>query len=231
MSTLFEILYILILQIISLCDKIKAERSDTMNRIAELRKRAGLSQAEFGKMMGAAQNTVSNWEKGNREPDNGRLKVMSEYFGVTIDYLLGNDAASPRKPKKKGVRIPVLGRVQAGIPVTATEEILDYEEITEDLAETGEFFALKVRGHSMEPKLLPDDVLIIRMQQDVDDGDIAVVLVNGDDATVKKIKKSQDGVLLVPFNPEFDPIFYSNQEIEDLPVRVLGKVIELRRTL
>lgn len=194
-----------------------------------------LSADELAERVGVSRATIYRYE--NDTVDKVPYDLIARFakaLNTSADYLLNgaeSNSPAPRKPKKKIVRIPVLGRVQAGIPVTAMEEILDYEDIPEELAATGEFFALKVRGHSMEPKLLQGDVLIIRMQQDVDDGDIAVVLVNGDDATVKKIKKSADGVLLIPFNPEFDPMFYSNQEIEDLPVRVLGKVLQLRRDL
>lgn len=91
-------------------------------------------------------------------------------------------------PAGRGVRIPVLGRVVAGIPIEAVEEILDYEEITPELAATGEFFALKIRGHSMEPRMMEGDVVIVRKQEDVESGDVAIVLVNGNEATVKRVK-------------------------------------------
>ena len=201
-----------------------------MNRLKDLRKSKGWNQTELAAKLGISQGALSGWETERYQIDNDSLQKLSAMFGVTIDYLLGNDAPAP-KASKKGVRIPVLSRVQAGVPVEAIEEVLDWEEITEDLASTGEFFALKVRGRSMEPKLLEGDVLIIRMQPDVDNGDIAVVMVNGDDATVKKIKKSQEGIMLLPFNPDFEPMFYSNREIEEKPVRVIGRVIELRRPL
>lgn len=201
-----------------------------MNRLKDLRKSKGWNQTELAAKLGISQGALSGWETERYQIDNDSLQKLSAMFGVTIDYLLGNDIPVP-KATKKGVRIPVLGRVQAGVPVEAIEEVLDWEEITEDLASAGEFFALKVRGRSMEPKLLEGDVLIIRMQPDVDDGDIAVVMVNGDDATVKRIKKSREGVMLIPFNPDFEPMFYSNREIEEKPVRVIGRVIELRRPL
>lgn len=134
-------------------------------------------------------------------------------------------------PAGRGVRIPVLGRVVAGIPIEAVEEILDYEEITPELASTGEFFALQVRGDSMLPKLEEGDVVIVKKQEDVETGDIAIVLVNGDEATIKQIKKVDGGIMLYGFNPDvYEPHFYSNQQIEELPVRILGKVIESRRS-
>ena len=128
-----------------------------------------------------------------------------------------------------GVRIPVLGRVVAGIPIEAIEEVIDWEEIPQRLAASGKFFALRVCGHSMEPRILEGDVVIVRQQEDVDSGDIAIVMVNGDEATVKRVKKQEDGITLIATNTSvYEPHFYSNQEIRDLPVRILGKVVELR---
>ena len=96
------------------------------------------------------------------------------------------------------------------------------------MATSGDYFALQVRGRSMEPRMKEGDVVIIRQQPDVDNGDIAIVLVNGNDATIKKIGKSSEGIMLVPTNPAFEPIFYNNREIMELPVKILGKVVELR---
>lgn len=130
-----------------------------------------------------------------------------------------------------GFRIPVLGTVPAGIPIEAIEDILDYEEITPAMARTGDYFALKVKGNSMLPKILEGDVLIVRKQDDANSGDICVVMVNGNDATVKKIQKEADGIRLIPNNPEFDTVFYTSKQIEDLPVKVIGKAVEIRRGL
>ncbi|MDY2966346.1 MAG: S24 family peptidase, partial [Megasphaera massiliensis] len=115
-------------------------------------------------------------------------------------------------------------------PIEAVEEILDYEEITPELAATGEFFALQVKGDSMEPTLRDGDVVIVKKQPTVDSGDIAIVLVNGNDATVKEIKESPAGITLIGHNAAiYTPQFYSNEDIKNLPVQVLGKVIEMRR--
>ena len=101
---------------------------------------------------------------------------MAHILGTTTDYLLGNSTTKEADQKVgRGVRIPVLGRVVAGIPIEAVEEILDYEEITPELAATGEFFALKIRGHSMEPRMMEGDVVIVRRQDDVESGDVAIV--------------------------------------------------------
>lgn len=203
-----------------------------MNRVKELRKQKHITQEELGKVLDIQKAAISKYENGRAEPSTEVLKKMSAYFGVSIDYLLGNSPAKLSAQKLgRGVRIPVLGRVVAGIPIEAVEEILDYEEITPELAATGEFFALQVRGDSMLPKLEEGDVVIVKKQADVETGDIAIVLVNGDEATIKQVKKVTGGIMLYGFNPDvYEPHFYSNQQIEELPVRILGKVIESRRS-
>ena len=134
------------------------------------------------------------------------------------------DAHAP----EDAIRIPVLGYVAAGIPIDAIEDIVGWEDISRVRYGSGEYFGLQIQGHSMEPKISDGDVVIVRRQPDVDSGDIAVVLVNGDDATVKRVKKSPQGVTLIPSNPAYEPMFYSNDEIESLPVQILGRVVELR---
>lgn len=121
--------------------------------------------------------------------------------------------------------IPVLGRVAAGIPAEMIEDVIDYEEIDDAV---GEAFALVIAGDSMEPKLSRGDVVIVRRQEDVESGEIAVVTVNGDDATCKRVIKRDDGILLVSLNPAYDPQFYSCEDIRTLPVTVLGRVVEAR---
>lgn len=197
-----------------------------MNRIAELRKKAGLSQKEFAKKISVAQNTLCNWENEKRQPDNNAITAMADFFNVTIDYLLGR--TNENIHKSQGIKIPVYGRVAGGIPISAIEDILDYEEITEDEARKGEYFALQIKGHSMEPRIYDKDVVIVRRQSDVDNGDIAIVLIDGEEATCKKIKKTPEGVMLIPLNTDYETMFYSNKQIEDLPVTILGKVVECR---
>lgn len=203
-------------------------------RIAQLREEKGLSQLEFAHKVNINNSVMNRIEKGIRPIRDDELIAISKCLGVSIDYLLGNAPAKAvqQKPTGRGVRIPVLGRVVAGIPIEAVEEILDYEEITPELAATGEFFALKIRGHSMEPRMMEGDVVIVRRQDDVESGDVAIVLVNGNEATVKRVKKQEDGITLIANNISvYEPHYYSNKEIEELPVRILGKVVELRGKL
>jgi len=144
-------------------------------------------------------------------------------------YEFASDLISGRTPcSAVGKSIPVLGDVAAGIPIEAITDIVDYEEIDAAMAATGEFFALRIKGASMEPRMKEGDVVIVRQQDTADTGDTVVVLVNGDGATVKKIKFGSDGITLLSSNPAYDPIFYSAAEVQQLPVRVIGRVVELR---
>ena len=154
------------------------------------------------------------------------LQKISLLFGTSIDVLINGNAA----PTSTGGKwIPVLGDVAAGIPIEAIEDIVDYEEIDAALAATGDFFGLRIKGSSMEPRIREDDVVIVRKQDDADTGDTAVVMVNGDSATVKRIKKEPDGSLvLIPNNPAYDAQHFSPAEIVDKPVHIIGKVVELR---
>lgn len=198
----------------------------------------GISRKEFCKRLGFAYSTVTDWLNAEKYPRIDKIEMMATFFGVskadlvephTATHSPAKPPAPSQQPRDKGIRIPVLGRVVAGIPIEAIEEIIDWEEIPQKLAASGKFFALRVCGHSMEPRILEGDVVIVRQQEDVDSGDIAIVMVNGDEATVKRVKKQEDGITLIATNTSvYEPHFYSNQEIRDLPVRILGKVVELR---
>lgn len=195
--------------------------NETLKRIRTLK---GLTQGQVADALQIGRSTYTHYEKGTREPDIETLQKLSSYFEVPIEVLI----ADPLMPKKKGIKIPVLGQVEAGIPIEAIENIIDEEEINEELARTGEFFGLKVHGHSMEPKFSPGDIVIVRKQPDIENGQIAIVLVNGDAATIKQVKKQKDGIRLIPLNPAFETTFFSNEEIDELPVTIIGKVVELR---
>lgn len=198
-----------------------------MNRFREQRLLAGYkSQADLAKLLFVNQTAVSQWERGVTTPSPPILLKLSQLYGVSTDYLLGKNTSTD---DKKGVKIPVLGDVAAGIPIEAVENIVDYEEIDTAMASTGKYYGLRIKGSSMEPRIREGDVVIVRQQEDADTGDTAVVLVNGESATVKRIKKEPDGGLwLLPNNPAYDPQHYSPAEVAEKPVRIIGKVVELR---
>ena len=199
-----------------------------LSNLKKLRKAKGVNQSELAKIMSVDQTTISKWENGERSVDSSVLDKLASFFCVSVDYILGRDEQNP-SVKGKGVKIPVLGKVVAGIPIEAIEEIIDYEEITPELAQTGDFFALSVTGNSMEPRICEGDVVIVKKQPNVDCGDIAIVLVNGDEATIKKVMVHENGISLIAFNTTvYTPTFYTNEQINSLPVVILGKVVELR---
>ena len=194
-----------------------------------LRKDNNLTQAELAKKLGVAPSTVGMYERGQREPDFETLEKIANCFSVNMNTLLGKENETDIASGSLGIKIPVLGKVAAGIPITAVENILDYEEISSEMASSGEYVALKIQGSSMEPRMYEGDVVIVRVQSSVEHGEVAVVMVDGGEATVKKVQFQSSGILLQPFNPSYEPIFYSNEEIEKLPVRIFGKVVECRQ--
>lgn len=189
------------------------------------------SRSDICKDLGFAYTTFTSWETGVNYPRIDKIEMMADYFHIEKSDLIEDKTDKPSSPAK-GIRIPVLGRVAAGIPIEAITDIEDWEEIPQSMAKTGEYFALKIAGKSMEPRMMDGDVVIVRRQPDVDSGDIAVVLVNGNDATVKQISKSDAGLTLIGWNPSvYTPRTYNKKECKELPVTILGKVVEIRGKL
>ena len=197
-----------------------------MEILKELRSSMGFSQQKLADKLGVSRSTVAMWESGASQPDNDSLLHLAKIFNPSTDFLLGN--VEERYTSPKGVKVPVLGYIRAGIPLDAVEEILDYEEVDPAMAAKGDLFALRVKGDSMEPRIREGDVIICAETPCVESGTVAVVLVNGNEATVKKVVKHKEGLSLVAFNPAYSPMFYTNEECETLPVRIVGRVIELR---
>lgn len=199
------------------------------DKLKDLRLKNKLTQEEVGKKINVSKQTLYKYESGiitNIPSD--KIEVLAEIYNTTPAYLMGWDEPN-KKNLTQGVKVPVLGRVVAGIPLEAVTEILDYEELHPNVAKTGEFFALQIKGNSMSPRICDGDVVIVKRQNTVDSGDIAIVLINGDEATVKKVKLDENGIMLIAFNADvYEPHFYSNEEIKTLPIDILGKVVELR---
>lgn len=195
--------------------------------IKRLREEKGLSQDALAKMTGYSdRSSITKIEKGQVDLQQSKIELFAKALGTTSRELVGWGNAPFQK--QKGITINVLGRVAAGIPIEAVEEIIDTEEITEALAKTGTFFGLQIHGNSMEPRMCDGDVVIVRQQDDAETGDIVIALVNGDDATCKRLRKYRDGIELISNNPSYEPMFFSNEEISSKPVKIIGKVVELR---
>lgn len=199
--------------------------------LKKLRIQYKLTQEELAQKIGIAKSTISMYENGKRQPNFETAEIIADFFNVNMDNLIRREEIEGLidiPEATTGVMIPVLGYVRAGVPMTAVENIIDYEEISKEDAAKGEHFGLVVKGDSMEPRFAEGDVVIVRKQETVENGEIAVVLVNGDDATVKKFYRSDNGIKLVSTNPTYDPFFFTPDEVDSLPVQVIGRVVELR---
>ena len=198
-----------------------------------LRKREGLSQLELGERLGLTKSTISMYENGRRKPSYEALESIADYFNVSMNFLMGKEERNFESVslQKTVRRINVLGSVPAGIPTEAVEDIIDWEELPEEMFAGGkEYFGLRVSGDSMWPDILDGDIVIIRKTPTCDSGSIAVVYVNGYDATLKQVKIAEDGsITLQPRNPNYPPRTYSPKEVEELPVSIAGVVVELLR--
>lgn len=210
------------------------------------RKQNGMTMQEFADRAGLSKAYVSMLEKG-KHPNSSRplvpsietIQKIAEATGTTISKL--TETLGPNQPvdishKEKTVStftIPVLGRVAAGIPIEAVEDVVDYEELSSDIFKDSpkSYFGLKIKGHSMEPRICDGDYVIVHKQDDAECDDIVIARVNGEEATCKRLKKYSEGLALVSLNPSYEPMVFTPDQVRDLPVRVIGKVVELRGKL
>ena len=202
-----------------------------MNKLKEVRKKLKLNQTQIAQKMNISQQAYGKIENEQTMPNTEQMILLSKILNQSINYLFCLNEPITDENVKQGYKIPVLGTIPAGIPIEAITDILDYEEITEEMAKTGTYFALKVKGDSMMPSIQPNDVIILRQQDDAENGSICAVMVNGFDATLKKIKKDTNGIVLVPLNSNYEPLFFTNEDILTKPVKIIGKAVEIRRTL
>lgn len=205
----------------------------TAKRLAQALSNQNMIPQELANASGVSKASISQYLNGSHAPSNISSGKMAKILNVNPVWLMGFDAPMKEEvitssSSKKGVTINVLGRVAAGIPIDAIEEVIDTEEITEEMAKTGEFFGLKIKGNSMEPRIYENDVVIVRQQNDAESGDVVIATINGDEATCKRLRKYRDGIELISNNPSYEPMFFSNEEILSKPVRIIGKVVELR---
>lgn len=192
---------------------------------------SGKQQKEIAKDLGYNSTTFNTWCVGKIIPSAGKVQKIADYFGIGKSDLLDDKSLLLGKSRTIGVTIKVLGRVAAGLPIEAVENIIDTEEISEDMARNGEYFGLQIHGDSMEPRMYEGDVVIVRQQDDAESGDIVIAMVNGNDATCKRLTKYASGIALTSLNTKYEPMMFTNEEILAKPVRIIGKVVELRGKL
>lgn len=196
--------------------------------IKKAREAAGLTQKELAEKLGISVAMISRWEKGTRNPKMSTLTKIADAIGCDPVIFLGITPPFANVDWKPN-RIKVYGSVPAGVPIEAVEDVLDWEDIPMDWIATGDkYIGLKVKGDSMSPKYLEDDTIIVKLQSDCESGQDAVVYINGYDATLKKVIKQQDGIMLQPINPDYEPKKYDYND-ELFPVSILGIVVEIRR--
>ena len=222
-----------------------------IDRLELLCKEKNISKRKLEREAGLGTASTTKWKKEGSVPNQTSLEKLAVYFGVTVSFLIGEsdfrteeeaviDGWNKRfksdelkdevKRIESGVRIPVLGTVPCGIPIEAIEfvDADEWEEISVQMSRTGRFFGLKVTGDSMSPRIIEGDVVIVRQQTAAESGDIVIAKVDGEDATCKKLVKHENGISLVPLNSLYEPMYFSNEDIIEKPVKIIGKVVELR---
>ncbi len=197
-----------------------------MKNLRIARNRKGMTQEQVAKLLGVDRTTYTKYETGGALPDYQKILKLASILEADIDFLVGRTDSPSTEYSQL---IPVLGSVPAGTPIEAIEDIEEYVDYYPNFVKHGELFALKVKGDSMAPELKNGDIAIIEKQDFIENGDIAVVRVNGEDVTIKRVKPTRNGIRLVPTNPAYDSLEFSKEEVATLPVTIVGKLIEIRR--
>lgn len=208
-------------------DKQKAIFSENLNSyIAKSEK----TQLEIAKSIGVSPQTFNTWCKGVAIPRMGKVQALADYFNINKSDLIEDKKLNiDTVPIESGYTIPVLGRVAAGYGKEAVEEVIGQIEISPTLAAKGDYFGLLIKGDSMIPTLYDGDTVIVQRVDDAESGDLVIALVNGHDATCKRLQKYAEGIALIPQNPVYEPMRFTESEIDTTPVKILGKVVEMRR--
>lgn len=197
------------------------------------------------------KSLISSYLSGVCKAKQDKLDIIARTLGVSEAWLMGYDVDMDREwfeekePSEisidnaryietttKTIKIPILGKVPAGIPIEAIEDIIGYEEIPASMLKDGNnYFSLKIDGDSMYPDYKTGDIIIIRQQNDCNSGDDCVVMVNGDDATFKRVIKQEKSIILKPLNNNYEPYYFDEYEIMTKPVKIIGVAVEVRRKL
>lgn len=190
-------------------------------RLKELRLSRELTQEEFAKRIGISRSAVGMYEKGKREPDFETLELFADFFNVDMNYLLGKSDVNTDISSIKNIvpiekkMIPIIGTIAAGKPITADEHIETYLPCDIDVHAD---FGLIVHGDSMIGAGIHDgDVVFIKEQPDVDDGQIAAVRID-DEATLKHVYKIPGGCMLVSENPKYPPMTFTEENCDDIHI-------------
>lgn len=201
---------------------------DLANNIRYYRKLNKLTQADLANKLDVAPTAISAWEVGRNKPLMDKIEQMSTLFNVKKSDLLGDEIDTPTNlvPINRAsiVSIPILGTIKCGQPILAEDNITGYREELSDRLPSGNLFYLKSQGDSMVPTIPEGSLVLIREQPTVEYGEVAAVLVNGDtEATLKRVKKQGDIVMLIADNPDYPPYIIT----DDNPARIIGKAVQV----
>lgn len=200
--------------------------ADLQSRLKILRKEFNYTQKDMGRLLNITPSAYGFYEQGRNTPTIDILEKMANLFSVSIDYLMGNDDIRLKNEVKidSVVKVPVLGSVRAGVGGLAVEEVIGYEYAFNLPADASDYFYLKVKGDSMEPKISEGDLALVKKQCDVESGELAIVLINGDEGVIKKVIKTENHTVeLHSFNAYYPARIFSGAALQDL--KIIGKVI------
>lgn len=203
-------------------------------KIKKLRNEKGWTQEYVAEQLNISIPALSRYESGTYEPKS--LSIVSDFaklYNVSSDYLLGLEVEYDEKDSSPSSAVVlVYGTIPAGIPIECIGEIIDTEEIPASMLKGGkQYFGLRIKGNSMSPTYLDGDTLILEKVEDCENGQDAVVMINGNDGTFKRVFKNENGIILQPLNPEYQPLVFSNEQILNLPVKIIGVAREIRRKI
>ena len=199
------------------------------SRLQELLNAREMRAVDLMNATGLSDSIISRYLSGQISPKGKNASLIAKALNVDVNYLLTGET---EEEKPRAVKIPVLGEVVAGVPIEAIENIIDWEEIPEAMSRRGDYFCLDVKGESMIPVMFPTDRLLVRKQNTIDTGEIAIVMVGAENATCKKVMIYDNGIQLYGFNTAaYEPQFYTKKQIKDLPITIIGKVVEVRRDI
>ena len=207
------------------------------NKIRELREKKNLTQEELAEYLDTTPQTISRYEIGDRKTNQDVLFKLAEYFKISINEFfppLNFDNATLMEINSDAIQIPVLGVIKAGIPIEAQEDIKEYIEIPRSWTRGGKsFYGLYISGDSMYPKYESKDIVIFEQTEDYQaaNGKDCAVMVNGDDATFKKVFLDDEGITLQAYNNSYPAMRFNKEQIESKPVKIIGIAREKRTRL
>lgn len=188
-------------------------------RLKALREAKCLNQFELAKILHISPSAIGMYETDKREPNDDLKIQLANFFGVSVDYLMGNDFDNKQL-------LPVLGTVKAGYNYLAQENIIDYIDPAMNIADLENYFGLVVKGDSMAPLFDEGDYLIVyKTENEFENGKVCIVLIDNEEATIKKVVKTDTGIELHAFNPYYPIKKFTYEEMEKLPVKVIGVVV------